>query len=358
MTHQLNDIQKIKTLDSKNMLGSLELLGAQISEVGVVFQGLKLPESYKNCKNIVVAGMGGSALGAHIIKTLFAKNLAVPVEIINHYELPAYVSEESLVVVSSYSGTTEEAVSAFKSATNKNASVVVICAGGELAKLAEEKKVPALVFTTKNNPCGSPRMGLGYSIFGQLYIFARLGFVNFSENDFAEAIGVVEKYNIQFGVNSLLEDNTAKKFAEKINDKSVWFSGSEHLVGNAHVSANQMNENAKRFAGYFVVPEFNHHLMEGMMKPENNPDNLVFITLESNLYHPKVQRRYEVTKTVLEKNNISYLSYQCQENETWSQMIEVLVFGSYLSFYTAISHDIDPTAIPFVDFFKQALNTK
>lgn len=358
MTHKLDDIQKIKTLDSKNMLGSLELLGAQISEVGAVFQNLELPESYKNCTNIVVAGMGGSALGAHIIKTVFAKNLAVPVEITNHYELPAYVSKETLVVVSSYSGTTEEALSALQSAVDKNANVVVICAGGELAKMASEKKIPALVFTTKNNPCGSPRMGLGYSIFGQLHIFARLGFINFSENNFAEAVSVAEKYNKQFGVNGLLEYNIAKNLAEEIGDKSVWFAGSEHLVGSAHVAANQMNENAKRFAGYFVVPEFNHHLMEGMTKPEHNPENLVFITLESNLYHPKVQKRYEVTKTVLEKNNISYLAYQCQENEVWSQMVEVLVFGSYLSFYTAIYHDIDPTAIPFVDFFKQALNKK
>lgn len=353
MNEILNSIEEIKKLDSKNMLGSLELLSEQVEEVLQCSRKLKIPSGYKNAKNIVVLGMGGSALGAHILKSVYFDKLKAPIEIVNGYHVPEYVDKNSFVIVSSYSGSTEEPVFALKEALKRKAKIAIITSGSELEKISVKFKIPALIFTTNNNPCGSPRMGLGYSIVGQIILFAKAGLIKLSEKDIKNISLILKKYNSEFGVNN--KDNQAKKMAENLFGRSVWYCASEHLAGNAHAAANQTNENAKRFAGYFVVPELNHHLMEGMFYPEINKNNLGFVLLESNLYDKRIIKRFEITKKVLEKNQIKYWSYTAQEKNKLSQACELLVFGSYVSYYGAMLQGIDPTAIPFVDFFKEQL---
>ncbi len=351
----LDNKEKIRQLDSKNMLGSIELLGSQVEEVLALAGKVKIPTSYKKINNLVVLGMGGSALGAHLIKSVFLKNLNIPVEILNGYEAPGFVNEKSLVIASSYSGSTEEVVNAIADAKKKKAKVFVICSGGKLAEFAKKNKIPSLIFTTNNNPCGSPRMGLGYSIFGQIVLLASVGVVKFSSAEVKNCLQIIAKYNTLFGVDNLETKNPAKQLATSLFGKSVWYAASEHLSGNAHIAANQMNENAKRFAGYFVIPELNHHLMEGMLYPDSNKNNIKMVLLESSLYDKRVQKRYEITKKILDKNSIGYASYVSQEKSKLLQACEVLILGSYVSFYSAILQGIDPTAIPFVDFFKEQL---
>ncbi|OGH92490.1 MAG: hypothetical protein A2534_04120 [Candidatus Magasanikbacteria bacterium RIFOXYD2_FULL_39_9] len=351
----LDNREKIRQLDSKNMLGSIELLGSQVEEVLAQAKKVKVPSSYKKVNNLVVLGMGGSALGAHLIKSIFFKSLKIPVEIINGYETSGFVNEKSLVIASSYSGSTEEVVNAAADAKKRKAKVLVICSGGKLADWAKKNKVPALIFTTNNNPCGSPRMGLGYSIFGQIALLANVGVLKLSSTEIKNSLQTIAKYNALFGVDNLEAKNPAKQLSTSLFGKSVWYAASEHLSGNAHIAANQMNENAKRFAGYFVMPELNHHLMEGMLYPENNKNNIKMVLLESGLYDLRVQKRYEITKKILDKNGIEHDSYLVQEKTKLLQACEALILGSYVSFYSAMLQGIDPTAIPFVDFFKAEL---
>ncbi|EKD43915.1 MAG: hypothetical protein ACD_72C00073G0001 [uncultured bacterium] len=350
----LNNIDEIKKLDSKSMLGSLELLSAQVEEVLDCAKKLKIPANYKNAKNIVVLGMGGSTLGAHILKSVFFDKLKAPLEIVNGYHVPEYVDKNSFVLVSSYSGTTEEALFAMKEAMKRKAKMAVISSGGDLAKISAAMKIPGLIFTTNNNPCGSPRMGLGYSIVGQMILFAKAGLIKLSPKDIKNIIFVLKKYNTEFGVSNVGK-NLAKEMARNLFGRSVWYAGAEHLSGNAHAAANQTNENAKRFAGYFLIPELNHHLLEGMIYPESNKNGLGVVLLESALYDVRIQKRFDVTKKVLDKNEIKYWSYIAQEKDKTSQACELLVFGSYVSYYGALLQGIDPTAIPFVDFFKEQL---
>ncbi|MBI5221725.1 MAG: hypothetical protein HY979_02900, partial [Candidatus Magasanikbacteria bacterium] len=315
----------------------------------------KVPASYKKAKNIVVLGMGGSTLGAHILKSVFFNKLKAPLEIVNGYHVPEYTDKNSFVVVSSYSGTTEEPIFAMKEALKRKAKLAIISSGGELAKVSAAARVPGLIFSTNNNPCGSPRMGLGYSIVGQMILFAKAGLIKLSNQDIQKLVEVLKKYNNEFGTSNL-DKNQAKEMAKNLFDKSVWYVGAEHLAGNVHAAANQTNENAKRFAGYFLIPELNHHLMEGMFYPQINKSSLGFILVESALYDMRIQKRFGITKKVLDKNKIKYWSYKAQENDKISQACEVLLFGSYVSYYGALLQGIDPTAIPFVDFFKEQLN--
>ena len=345
-------------LDKKNMLGSLESLGGQMKEVSEQSGELKLPASHKKVKNVALLGMGGSAIGMHLIKSVFADELKVPIEIINDYKLPASVGKNTLAIASSYSGGTEETLEAVMEAKKRKAKIVVISAGGKLAELAKKYKWPALIFTTKNNPCNQPRMGLGYSIVGQMVILQKAGLLGVETQNFASLrvmTRAIECFGKKFGVKEPEESNVVLQLAKKLRDKSVWFAGSEHLLGNAHIAANQMNENGKRFASYFALPELNHHLLEGMLFPESNKNNLAFVLLESGLYDKHVQKRYEITRSILEKNNITQLSYMCREKELILQACELLVFTAYISFYSAMLQGIDPTAIPVVDFFKEQL---
>ncbi|MDD4476902.1 MAG: SIS domain-containing protein [Patescibacteria group bacterium] len=354
----LDNLAEIKKLDTKNMLGSLEAFAKQAEEIWKSGVKLKLPANYKTVKNIAVFGMGGSALGTHAIKVLFFNYLKIPLEIINDYRLPAFVDNNTLVIASSYSGNTEEVISAFNEAREKKAKIAVISAGGKLAAMAEKYKIPAFIFTTDNNPCGSPRMGLCYSIFGQMIILAKAGVLKFGAKELKSAEEIIKKYVKLFGAGSATPDNQAKTTAVKSFGKSVWFVGSEHLSGNIHIASNQMNENAKRFSGYFVLPELNHHLLEGLANPRTNGSDIIFIFIESGLYDKRTRKRYKITKQVLDKNNIEHISYSCREKTSLAQVCEVLAFSGYLSFYSAVHDGIDPTAIPFVDYLKRELANK
>jgi len=130
---------------------------------------------------------------------------------------------------------------------------------------------------------------------------------------------------------------------------------SNAIKGNVHVVTNQTNENGKHFACFFPIPELNHHLMEGLKNPAANK-NLKFFLITSNLYHPRNQKRYKILKTVLAKNKIDFAEYQPKAKTKLLQAFEVLNFGSYLSFYLAMSYNLDPTPVPLVDFFKKHLH--
>jgi glucose/mannose-6-phosphate isomerase len=131
--------------------------------------------------------------------------------------------------------------------------------------------------------------------------------------------------------------------------------GSEFLAGNIHVFANQINENAKALAAYFLLPELNHHLLEGLTFPKTNQKLLCFFFLTSPLYDKRNQARVEVTQKVLVKKKIDFTVYPVSSPDKLSAAVEVLVLGSYVSFYLAILYGVNPSLIPWVDYFKAEL---
>ncbi len=348
----LDNLAKIKQLDSKNMLGSIELLGEQIEEISKLIKNIKVSKNYKKIANVVVCGMGGSTLGSHLIKSLYKNDLKFSLNIVNGYKLPGFAGKNTLVILSSYSGNTEEVLSCASEAKKKKCKISIIASGGKLAEIAKKEKYPALIFTTKNNPCGSPRMGLGYSIVGQIYLFSKLGLLKVKTDELKKIPDLAGELNNKFGVKT---KSVLKDIAEKTKGKSVWFVGAGHLGGSAHIAANQMNENAKRFGGYFLIPELNHHLLEGMINPKSNQNNILFVFLESDLYSDKLKQRFALTKEILKMNKINFVSIKAKEKFTLDQTMEILVISSYLSFYSAMVEGIDPTAIPYVDYFKKEM---
>jgi glucose/mannose-6-phosphate isomerase len=351
----LDNAAQIRRLDTKNMLGSIEKMADQVIETYKLAGKLKLPAVYKKINRVVVFGMGGSALGAHFIRSVFAPMIKVPVGIVNDYDVPAFVNKDTLVILSSYSGNTEETLSAFEQAIDKGAKVVVISAGGELEHLGKLYKIPTLIFTTKNNPCGSPRMGLGYSIAALASVLARAGLIKFGQFEIKKIGSAIAAAQKEFGVANRAGTNLAKRLAAMTSGRTVWFIGSGFLTGNMHIAANQMNENAKRFAGYFLIPELNHHLMEGMANPLSNRDDLLFLLFQSALYSTRIKKRFSITEEVLAKNGITFEPVVLKQKTLLEQAFEALVFSGYFSFYSAMVENIDPTPNILVDYFKSAL---
>ena len=351
----LDSHEEIKKLDENNLLGSIEMLGSQVQQIWKDAQSLQFDESYRTVKQVVVAGMGGSALGTHVIQTVFKEELNIPVLLIPDYKLPSFVNSETLVIASSYSGTTEETLSAVEDAKSKGAKITGITSGGKLAEFLKTNNYPAIIFNPEFNPSNSPRMALGYSVFGQIALFAQAGLLKVSETELQGVLKAIADAHLRMSLAVEQEQNLAKLLAFTMFGRIPVITVAEHLEGVGHVFANQLNETAKTFSEYRVVPELNHHLMEGLQFPEGNKDHLLFVTMTSDLYLPNNQKRMVLTQEVLEKNGIEHSQYKMGSSTKLEQAFELLVMASYTSFYLAILHNLNPTPNPWVDWFKAEL---
>lgn len=350
----LDDRTKLAELDISGVLSSVEQLSEQIAQTWESTKQIQVPESYRQVKRVVVSGMGGSALGAHVIKTLYKSELKVSLEVINHYELPGYVDSETLVVLSSYSGTTEETLQSAKEAEAKGAKIAVITAGGGLKKLAEEKKYPMFVIEPSHNPSNQPRMAIGYSVFGQLGLLHTLGIISISDAEVASVLSLLRKNAPSLSPEET-EHNTAKFLAYSCVDTMPMLVSAEHLEGAAHVFNNQINENAKNMTAMLTIPEMNHHFMEGLSFPTAMKENVRFFFINSNLYHPRVQSRFPLTRQVSEQAGFHCETIQAVAKTKLEQVWEVIQLGAYTNFYLAMLNGINPAPIPTVDWFKEQL---
>lgn len=342
----LNDKQAISKIDKSNVYTSITHLSKQFQQAWDDTQKMDFPNSYKNVKNIVLCGMGGSAYAAYFIKALYGSKLNVPFELVNGYDLPGYVNEDTLVLLSSYSGSTEEVLSCADQAKQKNAKITAVASGSELAEFVKDNQLPAYIFIPLFNPSNQPRLGQGYMIFGHMGILAKLGFITIQAQEVIEAIAFLHSKNEEI-------EAYGKDIAKKLIEKIPVVVAAEHLLGNAHTLRNQFNETGKTFSAYSIVSELNHHLMEGLVYPKERI--LTFVVFRSSLYPASIQKRMVLTEEVIKKNNVNVLPVQIEGNTKLQQIFYALELGGYITFYLAILYGQDPSLIPWVDYFKQEL---
>lgn len=350
----LDSRQEIATLDKSNMLGSIESLGKQIRHAWDDTQSLSFTPS-DQIRNVVVAGMGGSALGADVIKRLFKEILTVPFDYVNSYTLPGYVNQNTLVILASYSGTTEEVLACSEQAEQAKCQIMVIAAGGDLERLALQKGYTYYKIDPVYNPCNQPRMAINYSVFGLIGLLSTASILKLEEQDIEAVIAATEQVIKENTVEVVGDENPAKALAFTMMDRKPFLVGAEFLEGATHVAANQHNENAKALVDYKVVPEINHHLMEGLRFPKSNISYNVFIFITSQLYDPKVQIRMGVTQKIVEQQEIDTLSIPLRAKTKIEQVFELITLFAFSSFYLSMLEGIDPSPIPFVDQFKEEL---
>ncbi len=341
----LDDLNELKKLDPKDTITSTQLLPEQFEGAWKQIKTLQL-QKLSDIDKVVFCGMGASIYGGLVVRAVLGPVFPHPVEIVTDYHLPDYVNESTLVVLTSYSGTTEEVLSCAHEALGKKAKMAVLTQGGELAEFAKKNSAPAYIFDGKLNPSGVPRLGNGYSILGLIGLLYKTGVISVNEKEIEDGVSLLVKQ-----VENIRE--IAKKDAQALVGKTPVVIAAEHLAGNAQIMRNQFNETSKTFSAHFLIPDLNHHLMEGLQFP--TPTNLVFMFLDSNLYSAKIAKRVALTKEVIKQNQHEIIESRSSSQNKYSDFMEAALYSSYVTLFLGLLYEQNPAVNPWVDYFKEQL---
>lgn len=337
---------KINKLDKNKVYQSIKAFPNQIEDVLSDSAKFSFPKKYYHASNIIISGMGGSLFNYYLVKSMFVQNLKIPLYPVNCYINPAFTNKNTLFIASSYSGNTEEVLNTTEDAIRQNGLVTAITSGGKLKQLVSKHKLPYYQFNPIHNQCSQPRIGFGYMIFGVLAILSKLKYLNLDSQQLKKSIS---------GLKNTTDEilNLAVHIKEDIENKNIVYIAAEHLSGVVHIIRNQTNETAKQYSEYHLIPELNHHFMEGLSFPKNN--NLLFVILKSNFYSKKNIKRFKITHQILQKQGFEVLDIEMDVDNIYSEVLYYLQFGAYLTYLMAIDYDIDPSIVPWVDYFKKQL---
>ncbi|KKQ24492.1 MAG: Bifunctional phosphoglucose/phosphomannose isomerase [Candidatus Roizmanbacteria bacterium GW2011_GWC2_37_13] len=352
----LDDIKRILELQGGDLvIKSIDNLPRQLEQSFKDSYNISFPEDFKTVNRIVVCGQGGSRFPSFIIKELFKEELAVPYIINDDYSLPGFVDNNTLVILSSYSGTTEEVLICGEKAVKKGAKICGITIGGDLKTFLEKNNYPRYVIDPVFNPSGQPRIGFGYFVGGHLGMLFKLGFIKSARQEIEQSISNLSNLIKDFKVDIGKDNNQIKQLATKLYQRYPYYIVSEFLTGIGNSIANQTNETAKSISSFRIIPELNHHFLEGLKFPDKLKEILTFVFFYSNLYSTKIQKRFAITKDVVEQNKISTLWYELKGKNKIEQTFELMAIGSYLSMYLSVLYEQNPKIIPYVDYFKKRL---
>jgi glucose/mannose-6-phosphate isomerase len=352
----LDDLDYFKQLDSLNMLGEIDSLPDQLGHAYQLGLRHDLPEG-QDIRQVVIAGMGGSAIGADLLASYCAPLAPVPVLVHRDYGLPLFArGAETLVICSSHSGNTEETLDAFEAARQAGCRVVVVSTGGELAKRARENNIPVWTF----DHSGQPRAAVGFSFGLLLALFQRLGFLPDQKEALDDAIAAMKRSQQRLQPEIPAVKNPAKRYAGQLMGRWVTVMGAGLLATVARRWKGQINEVAKAGANFEFLPEADHNTLAGTMHPEEvlNPHTMTpFLRAPSD--HPRNRLRTDLTKDafMLEGMNTDFVD--ARGETPLAHIWTLLLFGDYVAYYLAMGYGVDPTPIQaLVDFKKSMAEAK
>lgn len=342
----LDDLKYIHQRDAQDSLGIAE---KQWQQLAYDFTLTWKPTG--PVKNIVLAGMGGSALAGLLSVTW--PDYSVPFEIVRDYEIPAYVNKETLFVAASYSGNTEETLAALAAAQKANAQVIVIASGGKMEEIAKEHNLPF----EKLPSSGQPRFGVLYALKAYVTILERAGLVKTASAE--QALKEASEFlrtEIEAWVPTVpTKNNPAKQLALECVGKSPVIYAGPKLFPAAYKWKISFNENAKNVAWCNVLPEFNHNEFLGWTShPVDKPYTV--IDLRSNLEHPRVQKRFEVTERLLSGRRPAAEVVEAKGATLLEQLVWTIALGDFVTLYTALLNGLNPSPVDLIEKFKATLN--
>ena len=348
----LDDLERFKQLDTLNMLGEIDNLPDQLASAYQFGMKHALPD-WKDFKQVVIAGMGGSAIGADLLASYCASLAPLPVSVHRDYSLPLFArGEETLVICSSHSGNTEETLDAFESARKAECRIVVVCTGGELAKRAKENNIPLWTF----DHAGQPRAAVGFSFGLLLAMFQRLGFLPDQSKEMEDAVASMKRRQQHLKADVPAVKNPAKRYAGQLMGRWVTFMGSGLLSVVARRWKGQINEVAKAGANFEFLPEADHNTLAGTMNPQETLNaHTMTLFLRAPSDHPRNRLRSDLTRKafMLEGMNTDYVD--ARGDTPLAHMWTSILFGDYMSYYLAMGYGVDPTPIQALVEFKEAM---
>lgn len=340
----LDDLKYIHQRDGSDALGIAERQASQLT------YKFETPVIEGQFENVVHSGMGGSALPALLSRSW--PGYKVPYEVCRQYHLPGYVSDKTLFIADSYSGNTEETLSALAEAEEKGAKIAVISAGGKLEEIASQKGYTYL----KIPKAEQPRYAVFYNLAAILAVLEAANIVDKAEisSQLNEAAAFLSESVKSWTATVPTTQNEAKKLALEMAGKSPVIYGGPLMSPVAYKWKISFNENAKNVAWWNEYPEFNHNEMIGWSShPIDKP--YAVVDLRSNLEHPRVQKRFEVTERLLSGLRPAPHIVNIQGENLLQQIVWAVAFGDFVTIYTALLNNVDPAPVDLVEKFKKEL---
>jgi len=352
---RLDDTAWIRQVDVSDMLGCIHEMPAHMREAARVTRSAGVTIDPLGLSHLIICGLGGSAVGGDLLRSLAGPSCSVAISVCRQYQLPAYVDHRACVLAVSYSGQTEETLSAYEDAKRRGATIIAITSGGELKRRAAADGVPTILV-----PGGlQPRAALGYLFIPQLLLVAGAGLLGERDQDaaLAETVTLLSALREELHPEVPTSANEAKRLATALYGRIPLIHGA---VGATEAVAyrwkTQINENAQSPAFSHVYPELNHNEIVGFDVPEDLIARLAVITLHSTDLHPQVTKRMQLTQSVvLASRAATTCSVQARGESHLAQLFSLLYLGDYVSTYLAVLYQRDPTPVDNIRLLKQQL---
>lgn len=347
----LDNTAVFSQIDSQDMLAHIDGLPDQMQAAWEHGRALPLP-AWTRIERVLIAGVGGSAIGADLVASYVAPFCPWPVVVHRNYGLPAWArGKGTLVIVASHSGNTEEALSAYESAGRNGCRLLVLATGGKLAALSEQNQVALWRYAF----AGQPRAAVGYNAILLLAALHRLSIIPDPTADLADAIQSMRTQQESLRAGVPAARNPAKRMAGQLVGRWVTVVGADVLEPVARRWKAQFNELAKAWAQFEALPEVDHNTLAGAAHPQAILANTALLFLRAPSYHPRNQLRARLTKMafMLEGLNTDFIDVQGPGPlaHQWS----ALHFGDYTAYYLAMAYGVDPTPIEAIESLKKEI---
>jgi glucose/mannose-6-phosphate isomerase len=347
----LDNYREFAGIDPENMLAHIEGLPDQLEHAWQLGGSLPLPD-WRGIQRVLIAGMGGSAIGADLLTAYAAPHLRVPVLIRRDYDLPGWASgPETLVIASSHSGNTEETLSAFERGRSSGCRLMAISTGGRLGQAARDAGLPAWEYAHT----GQPRAAVGFSFALLLAVFARLDLIPAPADELGEAVQAMRAQQSNLAPKVPVVKNPAKRMAGQLYGRIVTVFGADALEPVARRWKTQINEIAKAWAQFEALPEADHNTLEGVANPTENLAQVMALFLRAPSYHPRNQLRTDQTKTIMMLEGLNTDFIDAGGNSRLAHQWTALHFGDYTAYYLAMAYGVDPTPVEHLADLKNVM---
>jgi glucose/mannose-6-phosphate isomerase len=345
----LDKVEKIRAVDKSHMidfcLNSAKLYG----EANKLANEIKV--DYSKPDNIIVAGMGGSGIGGDLLKDWARNRTSVPIEVNREYQLPAYANKKSLVLIMSYSGDTEESLSAFLDALKRKCMTFCVSSGGALLENADRLAVPHL-----HVPGGMPpRAALPYLLVPLLLYTEKIGLGSGISEELSEALQLVERIGVDNSLEKPTSENFSKALAAKIWQTIPVIYGFSFYRSVAERFKQQFNENSKIPAKWEVFSELNHNEIVGWEQANEVNKRFSAIFIRDTNEPTEVRGRIEITKHLVDKAGLKLYEVHAQGKSPLAKMLSTICIGDITSVYLAVLYGIDPTPVKTINYLKETL---
>lgn len=349
----LDDQKSISKIDKSNMLEAVELFPDQIKKTIDIIDSVKLGRLYK-IDNIVISGMGGSAISGDILQSYLRDTFKIPVFVNRKYDLPKWTNKNTLLFSQSYSGNTEETLSAFKQGVQKNCKIIAISSGGKLQKLCENHDISHIKI-----PSGlQPRAATAYLLFSSLLSLKKVGLLkNNIQNEIKETISVAENLKKNNKKSVPEEKNHSKQIARKLFRTIPQVYGWGFYESIARRWCQQFNENSKVICRYDKVSECNHNDIVGWSKNPKFSKNFTCILFRDKKNESlKMSERLDFMKKLYDDVAAKVVEIDIPDKKRLPRMMYAMYLGDYISCYLAILRKIDPSPVEVIDELKNRLD--